>query len=370
MEWGFGPRGSGKPGYLVISADGGEPRTFKDRLLMSGDPHLLIEGMIIAGYALGVRTAYIYVRGEMLPQIQALNHAIKEAYAAGLLGENIAGSRYSLDIYVHRGAGAYICGEETALINSLEGYKGQPRLKPPFPAVSGAFASPTCVNNVETIQAIPWILKHGAKAYRSFGTDKSPGSKVFSISGDVAKPGVYEVPLGMPMLEFFDLAGGVTGELAGCIPGGSSAPVLNAEECGKAAMDYESLAGLKSMLGSGAVMPFNTDRDVVAILHTLTRFYAHESCGQCTPCREGTGYAHRVLNHVVAGKGRDGDIDLVRDLADQFEWTTICPLATADAWPIKSFTGKFRAAFDAYVAKNPERAAKRDLATVRPGAFW
>jgi NADH-quinone oxidoreductase subunit F len=369
MKWSFVPRGTGKPVYLVINADEGEPGTFKDRLLMARDPHLLIEGMINTGWALGVRTAYIYVRGEMLPQIQALNHAIREAYDAGLLGENIAGSRYSLDIYVHRGAGAYICGEETALINSLEGYKGQPRLKPPFPAVSGAFANPTCVNNVETIMAVPWILTHGAKAYRQWGTDKSPGSKLFSIAGDIGRPGVYEIPLGMPMTEFFELAGGVVGELQGCIPGGSSAPVLDAAECAKAAMDYESLAGLKSMLGSGAVMPFNTTRDPVAILRTLTRFYAHESCGQCTPCREGTGYAHRVLDLVADGKGRDGDIDQIRDLADQFEWTTICPLATADAWPIKSFTGKFRPAFDAYLAKNPDRATPRELKQLEPGAF-
>lgn len=370
MKWSFVPKNTGKPIYLVINADEGEPGTFKDRLLMSKDPHLLIEGMIVSGYALGVRTAYIYVRGEMLPQIQALNLAIAEAYAAGLLGENIGGSRYSLDIYVHRGAGAYICGEETALINSLEGFKGQPRLKPPFPAVSGAFASPTIVNNVETIMAVPWILTHGAKAYRQWGTDRSPGSKVFSISGDIGKPGVYEVPLAMPMMDFFNLAGGVTGDLLGCIPGGSSAPVLTAEECAKATMDYESLAGLKSMLGSGAVMPFNTTRDVVTLLRTLTHFYAHESCGQCTPCREGTGYADRVLREVVAGQGRDGDITLLRDLADRFELTTICALATADAWPIQSFTTKFRAAFDATVAKNPERNKARDLVTVRPGAFW
>jgi NADH-quinone oxidoreductase subunit F len=205
MKWSFVPRNSGKPVYLVINADEGEPGTFKDRLCMTRDPHLLIEGMIISGYALGVRTAYIYVRGEMLPQIGHLNDAIKEAYAAGLLGENIGGSKYSLDIYVHRGAGAYICGEETALINSLEGFKGQPRLKPPFPAVSGAFSAPTVVNNVETIMAVPYILKHGAKGYRQWGTDKSPGSKLFSISGDIMKPGVYEVPLGMSYMEFFEL---------------------------------------------------------------------------------------------------------------------------------------------------------------------
>ena len=369
-KWGFVPRNSGKPVYLVINADEGEPGTFKDRLLMGRDPHLLIEGMIIAGYALGVRTAYIYVRGEMLPQIQTLNQALAEAYAAGLLGEKILGSRYSLDIYVHRGAGAYICGEETALINSLEGYKGQPRLKPPFPAVVGAFGCPTIVNNVETIMAVPAILKNGPAWYRQWGTEKSPGSKLFSIAGDIAKPGVYEVPLGMPMMEFFALAGGVVGDLAGCIPGGSSAPVLTADECTRATMDYESLAALKSMLGSGAVMPFNTSRDPVAILKTLTRFYAHESCGQCTPCREGTGYAARVLNQIADGKGRDGDLALLRDLADQFELTTICALATADAWPIQSFLAKFRPAFDAYLAKNPERSQPRDVTSTRPGAFW
>ncbi len=370
MKWSFVPRNSGKPVYLVINADEGEPGTFKDRLCMTRDPHKLIEGMIITGYALGVRTAYIYVRGEMLPQIKRLNDAIGEAYAAGLLGENIAGSNYSLDIYVHRGAGAYICGEETGLINSLEGYKGQPRLKPPFPAVSGAFAAPTVVNNVETIMAVPYILQHGAKGYRQWGTEKSPGSKLFSISGDIGKPGVYEVPLGMAYMDFFELAGGVKGELLGCIPGGSSAPVLNAEETKKATMDYESLASLKSMLGSGAVTPFNTDVDPVLYLQTIARFYAHESCGQCTPCREGTGYVDRVLDKVVAGKGRDGDIDLIKDLADSYEWTTICAFAPGAAWPVQSFITKFRSHFDKYLARNPEHAHERELVATRPGAFW
>ena len=370
MKWSFVPRGTGKPVYLVINADEGEPGTFKDRLCMTRDPHLLIEGMIITGYALGVRTAYIYVRGEMLPQITRLNEALAEAYAAGLLGENIGGSQYSLDIYVHRGAGAYICGEETGLINSLEGFKGQPRLKPPFPAVSGAFASPTVVNNVETIMAVPYILKHGAKGYRAFGTDKSPGSKLFSISGDIVKPGVYEVPLGMSYMEFFDLCGGLKGELLGCIPGGSSAPVLNAEETRKATLDYESLAALKSMLGSGAITPFNTSTDIPKFLQTIARFYAHESCGQCTPCREGTGYVDRVLDKVVDGKGRDGDIDLIKDLADSYEWTTICAFAPGAAWPVQSFIAKYREHFQRYIDKNPDHAAARDLVTQRPGAFW
>ena len=370
MKWSFVPRNAGKPVYLVINADEGEPGTFKDRFLMERDPHLLIEGMIIAGYALNVRTAYIFVRGEMLPQIRALNNALKEAYAAGLLGRNINGSKYSLDIYVHRGAGAYICGEETALINALEGYKGQPRLKPPFPAVSGAFACPTVVNNVETIAALPWILENGPEAYRQWGTERSPGSKLFSISGDVAKPGVYEVPLAMPMLDFFELAGGVQGELAGCIPGGSSSPVLTAEECKEATMDYECMAAMKTMLGSGAVMPFNTDRDVVRLTETLARFYAHESCGQCTPCREGTGYAERVLQQVVKGEAHEKDVDLIYDLADRFEWTTICPLATADAWAVKGFISKFREQFDAYAEKSAKKSEERDQQTLRPGAFW
>jgi NADH-quinone oxidoreductase subunit F len=369
LKWRTVPRRAGKPIYLVINADEGEPGTFKDRLIMERDPHRLLEGMILAGYALGVRTAYIYVRGEMLPQIRTLNAAIAECYEAGLLGKNIQGSQYSLDIYVHRGAGAYICGEETALINSLEGYKGQPRLKPPFPTVSGAFANPTVVNNVETIAALPWIFKHGVDAYRQFGTERSPGSKLFSISGDVGRPGVYEIPLGMPMMDFFELAGGIQGELLGCIPGGSSAPVLTAAECAEANMDYESLQGLKTMLGSGAVCPFNTDRDPVQMLATLTRFYAHESCGQCTPCREGTGYADRVLKQIVKEKGHSQDIDFLRNLADQFNGTTICPLAIADAWPIESFTRKFRDNFDRYLASSEAKDEERDLVTLRPGGF-
>jgi NADH-quinone oxidoreductase subunit F len=369
MKWSFVPRG-GKPVYLVVNADEGEPGTFKDRLCMDKDPHLLIEGCINTGYALGIRTAYIYVRGEMLPMIRRLNVALKEAYDNGLLGENIGGSGYSLDIYVHRGAGAYICGEETGLINSLEGFKGQPRLKPPFPAISGAFASPTVVNNVETIMAVPYILKHGAKAYRQWGTDKSPGTKVFTISGDIKKPGVYEVPLAMPYMEFFELCGGLEGELLGCIPGGSSAPVLTAEETKKATMDYESLASMKSMLGSGAVTPFNTTRDPAVILETIARFYAHESCGQCTPCREGTGYVDRILRKLVRGKGIDGDVDLIKDLAGRYEWTTICAFATGAAWPVISFVTKFRQHFIAHIEKNPDHAKGRDLVAARPGAFW
>jgi NADH-quinone oxidoreductase subunit F len=370
MKWSFVPRG-GKPVYLVVNADEGEPGTFKDRLCMEKDPHLLIEGCICTGWALGVRTAYIYVRGEMLPMIRRLNAAIKEAYDNNLLGENIQGSGYSLDIYVHRGAGAYICGEETGLINSLEGFKGQPRLKPPFPAVSGAFASPTVVNNVETIMAVPYIVNNGAKAYRQWGTDKSPGSKLFTVSGDIKKPGVYEVPLGIPYMEFFELAGGLDGDLLGCIPGGSSAPVLTAEETKKATMDYESLSSLKSMLGSGAVTPFNTTRDPALILETIARFYAHESCGQCTPCREGTGYVDRILKKLVRGRGIDGDVDLIKSIADEYEpMTTICAFGPGAAWPVQSFVTKFRSHFIKHIERNPAHEKGRDLVAHRPGAFW
>jgi len=373
MKWSFVPRNSPKPVYLVVNADEGEPGTFKDHVLMLEDPHRLIEGMILCGWALGVRTAYIYVRGEFLPAIEALNAALKQAYAAGLLGANVAGSGYALDIYVHRGAGAYICGEETALINSLEGFKGQPRLKPPFPAVSGAFASPTCVNNVETLMALPWILENGPEAYQALGTPKSGGTKVFSVSGDVKRPGVYEIPMGTPLMELLEsdnYCQGIVGDLKGVIPGGSSSPVLTAEEARKANMDYEALAALKTMLGSGAVVAFNSTRSAVGMLASLTRFYAHESCGQCTPCREGTGYADRILKNIVAGKGREQDLGHMLDLAANFSYTTICPLAIADAWPIENFIGKFRSEFEDEIMKNPERGNPRVTKDFRPGAFW
>lgn len=372
MKWSFVPRG-GKPVYLVVNADEGEPGTFKDHFLMQEDPHRLIEGMIICGWALGVRTAYVYVRGEFLPAIKALNDAIQQAYQAGLLGERIGGTEYSLDIYVHRGAGAYICGEETALINSLEGKKGQPRLKPPFPAVSGAWESPTCVNNVETIMALPWILEHGAEAYAVIGAGKSLGTKVFSVSGDVKRPGVYECALGTPMTEMLEsdqFCQGIVGDLKGVIPGGSSTPVLTADEARAAKLDYESLAAQGTMLGSGAIIAFNRARNVVTMLQSLTRFYAHESCGQCTPCREGTGFANRVLGTVLKGKGREGDLDLLVDLSKEFTPTTICPLAGAVAGPIQSFLKKFRADFEAEIVRNPARTKARLNEAFRPGAFW
>lgn len=373
LKWSFVPRHSGKPVYIVVNADEGEPGTFKDHFLMREDPHRLIEGLIIAAWALGARNAYIYVRGEFLPAIESLTAAINQAYAAGFLGANIGGTSFSFDIMVHRGAGAYICGEETALINSLEGQKGQPRLKPPFPAVSGAWASPTCVNNVETIMALPWILEHGAAAYQALGTPRAGGTKVFSVSGDVNVRGVFEAPLGIPLMELLesnDYCGGVVGNLKGCIPGGSSTPVLTAEECQKAHLDYESLAAMGTMLGSGAVIPFNDSHDLVAMLNTLGHFYAHESCGQCTPCREGTGYTKRILHSILTGSGHDGDLDLLNSLCVGYTGTTICPLAAALAAPVQSFISKFRGDFESAIQQNPARSSSRLVETFRPGAYW
>ncbi|MBQ3778770.1 MAG: NADH-quinone oxidoreductase subunit NuoF [Fibrobacter sp.] len=372
MKWSFVPRGTGKPVYIVVNADEGEGGTFKDHFLMLEDPHRLIEGLIIAAWALGSRAAYIYCRGEFLPCIEALNKALNQAYAAGYLGENICGTKFSFDIFVHRGAGAYICGEETALINSLEGQKGQPRLKPPFPAVCGAWKSPTCVNNVETIMSLPWILSHDPSDYAKMGTPRAGGTKVFCISGDVKNPGVYEAPLGTPMMTMInDYAGGVVGgKLKAVLPGGSSCAPLTAEEAAVATMDYECLASMKTMFGSGAMIIINDTHNMADLLNCLGNFYSHESCGQCTPCREGTGLLHRILNQMVAGNGHDGDVELMQSLSSGFGGVTICPLSISLGGPVSSYTAKFRADFDEYIAKNPEHAKPRVQENYRPGIFW
>jgi NADH-quinone oxidoreductase subunit F len=372
MKWSFVPRG-GKPVYIAVNADEGEPGTFKDHFLIKEDPHRLIEGLLIAGWALGARNAYIYVRGEFLPAIEALSEAIREASKAGLLGKNIGGTKYSLDIAVHRGAGAYVCGEETALINSLEGQKGQPRLKPPFPAVNGAWNMPTCVNNVETIMALPWILENGPEEYQKLGTPKAGGTKVFCVSGDVKRRGVYEAKLGIPLMELLEseeYCGGIAGNLKGCIPGGSSTQVLTAEECKKANMDYESLAAMGTMFGSGAIMPFNDTHSIVQILNTLGKFYAHESCGQCTPCREGTGYVQRIISCIANGNGKDGDLELLNSLCAGFTGTTVCPLAAALAAPVQSYLQKFRSEFEEAILNNPEHANPRLNENYRPEGWW
>ena len=356
-KWSFLPKNN-EPRYLLCNADEGEPGTFKDRLMMERAPHQLIEGMIISGFAINSKKGYIYVRGEYYYPISVLEKALKEAYAAGLLGKNILGSGFEFDLDVYSGAGAYICGEETGMISSLEGKKGQPKLKPPFPAVQGYLRKPTIVNNVETLAAVVPIIKDGAAAYKKFGTEKSPGTKLFSLSGNVAKPGNYEVLLGMPLLEFINnLGGGMKPgrKLKAVIPGGSSAPVLTAAECEKANLDYESLAGLGTMLGSGAVIVIDDSQCMVDMLGVLMHFYHHESCGQCTPCREGTGWLNKIVHSILEGKGRLQDIDLLVKVADNMKGRTICALSDAAALPVISFVTKFRDEFEYYVREGKSK---------------
>ena len=351
MKWGFLPKNN-EPRYLLCNADEGEPGTFKDRMMMERAPHQLIEGMIISGFAVGSKKGYIYVRGEYVFPIRCLEKAIKEAYDAGLLGKNILGSGFDFDLDVYRGAGAYICGEETGMISSLEGLKGQPKLKPPFPAVQGYLRKPTIVNNVETLAAVTYIIRDGAQEYRKYGTEKSAGTKLFSVSGNVVKPGNFEVPLAYPLMDLImkDCGGMKPGrKLKAVIPGGSSAPVLTAEEVAKANLDYESLAGLGTMLGSGAVIVIDDSQCMVDMLGVLTHFYHHESCGQCTPCREGTGWLNKIVHSILEGRGRLQDIDLLIKVADNMKGKTICALSDAAALPVLSFVTKFRDEFEFYV---------------------
>jgi NADH-quinone oxidoreductase subunit F len=320
--------------------------------MMERAPHQLIEGMIISGHAIGSKKGYIYVRGEYTYPISCLREAIDEAYKAGLLGENILGSGVHFYLDVYRGAGANICGEETALISSLEGKKGQPKLKPPFPAVQGYLRKPTIVNNVETLAAVVPILRDGAAAYRKYGTEKSPGTKLFSLSGNVVKPGNYEIPLATPLRDLiYTLGGGMKAgrKLKAVIPGGSSAPVLTADEAVKATLDYECLAAMGSMLGSGAVIVIDDSQCMVDMLGVLTHFYHHESCGQCTPCREGTGWLNKILHSILTGKGRLQDLDLLIRIADNMKGRTICALSDAAALPVLSFVTKFRDEFEFYI---------------------
>lgn len=351
MKWGFLPKNS-EPRYLLCNADEGEPGTFKDRLMMERAPHQLIEGMIISGHAVGSQKGYIYIRGEYFFATDILNKAVAEAYKAGLLGKNILGTGINFDLDVYAGAGAYICGEETGMISSLEGKKGQPKLKPPFPAVKGYLMKPTIVNNVETLAAVIPIVRDGAAAYRKFGTEKSAGTKLFSLSGNVMKPGNYEVPLGYPLIDLINNEGGGMKpgkKLKAVIPGGSSAPVLTYNEVLKANMDYESLAGLGSMLGSGAVIVIDDSNCMVDMLGVLTHFYHHESCGQCTPCREGTGWLNKIVHSILEGKGRLQDVELLEKVADNMKGRTICALSDAAALPVLSFVSKFRDEFEFFV---------------------
>lgn len=368
MKWSFIDKKSGNPRYLVCNADESEPGTFKDRYLLMNIPHRLIEGMICSAYALGSNKAYIYVRGEFKTIIGILNGAIKESYKAGLLGKNILGSGYDLDLHVHSGAGAYICGEETALLESLEGKRGNPRLKPPFPAIKGLYGCPTVVNNVETLANIGWIVSNGGEEYAKIGIGRSTGTKLISACGNINNPGVYEIEMGLPVEEFIysdKYCGGVKGgkELKAVIPGGSSVPILPKNLILKTAegqprlMSYESLSEggfiTGSMLGSGGFIVYDEDACIVRNTYNFSRFYHHESCGQCSPCREGTSWMESVLHRIENGKGKMKDIDLLVSIASKIEGNTICPLGDAASWPVGAAIRHFRSEFEFHV-ENPE----------------
>ncbi|MEO6393530.1 MAG: NADH-quinone oxidoreductase subunit NuoF [Pyrinomonadaceae bacterium] len=347
MKWSFVPKDSPKPKYVVCNADESEPGTFKDRYLMELDPHSLIEGMIIAGWALGAKVGYIYTRGEYRYLIDIMDRALEECRAAGLLGKNILGSGLDHEIYTHTGAGAYICGEETALLSSLEGQRGHPRMKPPFPAIAGLYACPTVVNNVETLTAVPQIIEMGGEAWRDLGTEKSGGTKLWSVSGHVKYPGVYELPMGYHNLEKFILedCGGIPNgrQLKACIPGGSSVYIMNAGQIiGKdVTLDYEGLVAAGSSVGSGGFIVMDDTVDVFQSTKNLTEFYKHESCGWCTPCREGTDWLVKIMKRIDAGEGRPEDAQLMLDICDNIEGKSFCPLGDAAAWPIQSAIKRF-----------------------------
>ncbi|MBC6988061.1 NADH-quinone oxidoreductase subunit NuoF [Hymenobacter sp. BT491] len=377
MKWSFLAKPEGVPRYLVCNADESEPGTFKDRQLMSKLPHLLIEGMITSSYALGAKTSYIYIRGELLYVLRILEKAIAEAYAAGFLGKNILGSGYDLDLHVHPGGGAYICGEETALLESLEGKRGNPRNKPPFPAVQGLYARPTVVNNVESIAAVPVIVNEGGDEYAKIGVGRSTGTKLISACGHLNKPGIYEIELGVPVEEFIysdEYCGGIWKgrDLKAVVAGGSSVPILPKELILKTAageprlMTYESLSDggfvTGTMLGSGGFIAMDETTCIVRNTWNFSRFYHHESCGQCSPCREGTGWLEKVLHRLEFGHGHMQDIDLLVSVAKQIEGNTICPLGEAAAWPVAAAVRHFRDEFEWHVT-NPQEAT-------RPGAVF
>jgi NADH-quinone oxidoreductase subunit F len=355
MKWSFMPKVVGeRPHYLVVNADESEPGTCKDRDILRHDPHKLVEGCLIASFAMGAQTCYIYVRGEYYNEAVALQRAVDEAYAAGLIGKNACGSGFDFDLYVHRGAGAYICGEETALIESLEGKKGMPRLKPPFPAAVGLYGCPTTVNNVETIAVAPTILRRGAAWFSALGRPKNAGTKIFCISGHVNKPCNVEEELGIPLKELIEkYAGGVRGgwdNLLAIIPGGSSVPLLPKATCDTILMDFDSLREVKSGLGTAGVIVMDKSTDPIKAIARLSHFYKHESCGQCTPCREGTGWMKRVMDRMVTGRAEIAEIDVLEKVTRQIEGHTICALGDAAAWPIQGLIKNFRPLMEERIA--------------------
>ncbi len=351
LKWSFMPRHLPGDKYLVCNSDEGEPGTFKDRDILRFNPHVVIEGMAIAAYTMNIRTGYNYIHGEIFEDYERFEEALEEARAAGFLGNNILGSSFSFQLHASHGFGAYICGEETALLESLEGKKGQPRFKPPFPASYGLYGKPTTINNTETFAAVPWIIRNGGQAYLEVGKPNNGGTKIYSVSGDVALPGNYEVPMGTPFSKLLALAGGMRGgrALKAVIPGGSSAPVLPADIVMDCTMDYDSIAKAGSMLGSGAVIVLNDTRCMVKSLQRLSYFYQHESCGQCTPCREGTGWLYRMVHRIENGQGRAEDLELLNSVSDNIAGRTICALGDAAAMPVKSFIKHFRAEFEHHI---------------------
>jgi NADH-quinone oxidoreductase subunit F len=357
VKWSFMKPGDGKPHYLCCNADESEPGTFKDREIMRWTPHALIEGCAIGSYAIGAETCYIYIRGEFTEPIVRVEAALKECYAAGILGKNAMGSGKTINIYVHRGAGAYICGEETALMNSLEGKRGNPRIKPPFPAVSGVFASPTTINNVETLAAVPHIINNGAAWYKQWmraDNPKSTGTKLYSVCGNIQRPGNYEVPMGFPFKDFlYDLCGGpLPGrKFRAIIPGGISVPIQTVDEAEASLMDYEGFVAQGTMLGSGGVIVFDDAQNLVKQIARAARFFAHESCAQCTQCREGTAWTTKILERIVAGDGTPEDLDTLLEIGENMTGKTICVLSDSCATPVISGIKKFRGDFEALIKK-------------------
>ncbi|TSE27121.1 NADH-quinone oxidoreductase subunit NuoF [Tepidimonas aquatica] len=351
LKWSFMPRQFPGQKYLVCNSDEGEPGTCKDRDILMHNPHIVIEGMAIAAYAIGASVGYNYIHGEIFQVYERFQEALEEARAAGYLGDNILGSTFSFQLHAHHGWGAYICGEETALLESLEGKKGQPRFKPPFPASYGLYGKPTTINNTETFAAVPWIIRHGGQAYLEVGKPNNGGTKIFSVSGDVERPGNYEIPMGTPFAKLLELAGGVRGgrKLKAVIPGGSSAPVLPADIMMDLTMDYDAIAKAGSMLGSGAVIVMDETRCMVKSLQRLSYFYMHESCGQCTPCREGTGWLWRVVDRIERGLGRPQDLELLDNVAENIMGRTICALGDAAAMPVRGMIKHFRHEFEYHV---------------------
>ncbi len=362
LKWSFMPRGADIEKYLVCNSDEGEPGTFKDRDILRYNPHAVIEGMAIAAYATGARRGYNYIHGEVWSLYERFEEAIAQAHAHGFLGRNILGSDFCFELNAHHGFGAYICGEETGLLESIEGKKGQPRYKPPFPASVGLYGRPTTINNTETFAAVPWIIANGADKYLELGKPNNGGTKIFSVSGHVERPGVYEVALGTPFARLLELCGGMRGgrKLKACIPGGSSAPVLPGEVMMDLTMDYDAIAKAGSMLGSGAVIVMDETVCMVKALERLSYFYHDESCGQCTPCREGTGWLYRIVHRIENGRGRPEDLDLLDNVAENIMGRTICALGDAAAMPVRSFVKHFRQEF-AYHVEHGKCLVPREL---------